>query len=197
MSLSDQSRRAIDAAAEQLRSLGHHVIEADINYGLGSLWNATVRFLKGAQHDVGSMPDPEKLEHRTRRIALLGRALPDRSLAGAIAREHELSAAINKAFDAADIVMTPLCESPAPDLSRCPQRGALRSLRAANTSAWLIPWNVTGQPAISIPIGIEDGLPTSIQLVGRPDDEATLLALAAQIEQSGPFPRPASRRPNN
>lgn len=45
------------------------------------------------------------------------------------------------------------------------------------------PANATGQPAISIPTGLSStGLPVGVQLVGRPADEATILALAAQIE---------------
>ena len=45
------------------------------------------------------------------------------------------------------------------------------------------PFNFTGQPALSLPMGFDaDGLPLSVQLVARPDDEATILALAAQLE---------------
>ena len=45
------------------------------------------------------------------------------------------------------------------------------------------PFNVTGQPAIAIPAGLSsDGLPLSVQLVGRPGAETTLYALAAQVE---------------
>jgi amidase len=65
----------------------------------------------------------------------------------------------------------------------------VRSLWKANTSAWLVPWNVIGQPALTVPTGIDgDHLPTAIHLAGRPNDEATLLALAAQIETARPFP---------
>jgi amidase len=49
-------------------------------------------------------------------------------------------------------------------------------------------WNMTGQPAISLPLSIDDdALPLGVQLVGRPADEATLLALAASIEQRHPW----------
>jgi amidase len=53
--------------------------------------------------------------------------------------------------------------------------------------------NVTGQPAISLPIHqTEDGLPIGAQLVGRPFDEATLLRLAGAIEHTLPW---AERQP--
>ena len=54
-------------------------------------------------------------------------------------------------------------------------------------------WNYTGQPAAAVPAGFTaDGLPLSVQLVGRSNDEATLLSLAAQIEAERPW---AERRP--
>ncbi|MEL6496273.1 MAG: amidase [Cyanobacteria bacterium J06623_7] len=53
---------------------------------------------------------------------------------------------------------------------------------------WILPcppFNVTGQPAISIPAGFdEQGVPIGVQLVGQPNDEATIIALAAQLERS-------------
>jgi amidase len=49
-------------------------------------------------------------------------------------------------------------------------------------------WNSTGQPAASIPAGFSaTGLPLAVQLVGRTDDEATLLSLAAQVEAARPW----------
>ena len=54
-------------------------------------------------------------------------------------------------------------------------------------------WNVTGQPAASVPAGFgSDGLPRAVQLVGRVNDEATLLSLAGQIEAARPW---AQQRP--
>jgi amidase len=49
-------------------------------------------------------------------------------------------------------------------------------------------FNVTGQPAISVPVGFgPDGLPTSVQIVGKPLSEDTLLQLATQIETAHPW----------
>jgi len=59
------------------------------------------------------------------------------------------------------------------------------------------PFNASGQPAIAIPTGFTDqGLPLGVQLVGRPADEATLFALAAQLEAQHPWSqqRPAMAR---
>ncbi len=48
--------------------------------------------------------------------------------------------------------------------------------------------NASGQPAISLPVGLaDDGLPVAVQLFGRPTDEATLLSLAAQLEEAQPW----------
>ena len=65
----------------------------------------------------------------------------------------------------------------------CPTCGTRRSQR---------PWNVAGWPAIAVPTGVgADGMPRAVQLVGRPGSEATLLGLAAQIEQRRPWQRVA------
>jgi amidase len=53
--------------------------------------------------------------------------------------------------------------------------------------------NVTGLPAVSLPLSqTDDGLPTGVQLIGRPADEATLLRVSAQVERARPW---AQRRP--
>jgi amidase len=54
-------------------------------------------------------------------------------------------------------------------------------------------FNLTGQPAVSVPVGFDgDGLPLGAQLVGRPGAEDVLYALAGQLERSQPW---AQRRP--
>ena len=58
-------------------------------------------------------------------------------------------------------------------------------------SGWVpftILWNVTGQPAASVPAGFSShGLPLAVQIVGGPNHESTLLSLAAQIEAERPW----------
>jgi amidase len=73
-------------------------------------------------------------------------------------------------------------------------RGALRTLLGMVAAyPFTGQWNLTGQPAISVPVGMgDDGLPLGVQLVGRKGEEATLLALAAQLEADTGWPE---RRP--
>ena len=54
------------------------------------------------------------------------------------------------------------------------------------------PFNISGQPAISLPLGEANGLPAGVQLIARQGQEAALLALAARLEQEMPW---ADRRP--
>ena len=59
-------------------------------------------------------------------------------------------------------------------------------------AAFTAPFNVTGQPAISLPLDHADGLPVGVQVVAGPWQDAVLLRLAAQLEQADPW---QDRRP--
>jgi len=62
----------------------------------------------------------------------------------------------------------------------------------ANThyAPFAAPWNLAGWPAMAVPAGQHpNGMPLSIQLVGRAGTEATLLAVAAQLERLRPWTR--------
>ena len=64
--------------------------------------------------------------------------------------------------------------------------------RAAEFVPYTALFNVTGQPAITVPAGMgADGLPTAVQLVGRPLAEDTLLQVAAELETARPWARRA------
>ncbi len=108
----------------------------------------------------------------------------------AIARGERLADRVDeRVFSRCDVLLTPtLAERPpqAPVLGRKPAPVAL--VRSMPMIAYTALWNVTGHPAAALPTGIaDDGLPVSVQLVGRRFDEVTLFALSAQIESVRPW----------
>lgn len=191
--LSDERRDALEQTADLLRSLGHEVFEQEVDYGFNAMANVSVRYIKGLRDDVATMSRPERLERNTRRLAALGRRLPETWLASARRNERALADRMNRSFDRADVVLTPIAGGPPPVITRVEGHGLARSLYLSNAAAWAAPWNAIGQPAASVPVGFDSsGLPLAVQLCGRPSDEATLLRVAAQLEEARPW---AHRRP--
>jgi len=76
------------------------------------------------------------------------------------------------------------------------RRGGVSTLAlVASRVPYFAVFNATGQPAASVPWFVDgESLPVAVQLVGRPSDEAVLLALSTQIEAARPW---ANRRPAN
>jgi amidase len=96
---------------------------------------------------------------------------------------------MNDPFIEHDVLLTPVTPAPPPRIGASEGRGWVATmLVAASTVPYLAPWNVTGQPAASVPAGFgSGGLPRAVLLVGRPNDESTLFALASQIEGARPW----------
>jgi amidase len=192
--LGAEQRRAVQDTAELLRSLGHEVLEREIDYGPGAWLNVTSRYLRGIHDEAAALEHPDRLERRTQGMVRLGGLVPAGQVARARAAEPALAARINAIFDHADVVLLPGPSGPPFRIGQLHGRGALWTLNAA---AAKVPWygvfNAIGQPAASVPAGFDAaGLPLAVQLAGRPNDEATLLSLAAQIERERPW---ADRRP--
>ena len=139
------------------------------------------------------MSRPERLERNTRRLAAIGGRLPDGWMTTARRKERAIAGRMNRSFDRADVVLTPMAGGPPPIITEVAGRGLAQSLYRSNAAAWAAPWNAIGQPAASVPAGFDShGLPLAVRLCGRPRDEATLLLVAAQLEEAHPW---ADRRP--
>jgi amidase len=187
--LSDDQRGALERTAALLGELGHDVIERDPAYGTGAIL-FTQTWLRGIYEASLGVPDRTQLERTTRRMAAAGRLVPEwraRRLEGD-ARTRATARTLGL-WEHVDVLMTPVLATTA----IAAEGGYGRSAVAAfNIAARFVPWtpafNLTGQPAIAVPAGFgTDGLPLSVQLVGRLGAEALLYSLAAQIEAAAPW----------
>ncbi|WP_407688820.1 amidase [Mycobacterium sp. HUMS_1102779] len=186
---------AVEEAGALLRELGHEVIHADPEYPPAAiLANYLPRYLRGISDDADALAHPELMEARTRNIARLGSFFSDRRMAALAAAEPALSARIQAIFDDVDVVVTPGNAAGPSRIGAYQHRGAVSTLLlVAQRVPYQQIWNLTGQPVAAVPWDFDgDRLPLAVQLVGRPDDEATLLSLSAQIEAARPW---AHRRP--
>ncbi|KZS67688.1 amidase [Mycobacterium ostraviense] len=185
---------AVDQAGALLRDLGHDVIIRDPEYPAALYANYLPRYLRGISDDADAQAHPERLEARTRAIARMGSFFSDRRMAALRAAEAALSSRIQSIFDDVDVVVTPGTAAGPSKIGAYQRRGAVSTLLlVAQRVPYQQVWNLTGQPAAVVPWDFDgDGMPMSVQLVGRPYDEATLLSLSAQIEAARPW---AHRRP--
>jgi amidase len=175
-------KRAVDQVAAQLRLLGHEVEPEDPPYP--PLSPSSIRFLAGIAQDVDERVErPDRLQRRTKGFARTGRAIPRQVLDWA-RREDDWSR-YKPLFDRHDVLVTPVNAVPPWRAGEWEGLGAVRTLlgMAQVQPVFTGEWNLTGQPAISVPGGVsEDGLPIGVMIVGRHNDEATLISLAAQLE---------------
>ncbi|MDT7537912.1 MAG: amidase [Actinomycetota bacterium] len=184
-------RRGLDAVLDVLRDLGHSVAEGTPSYA-GVQESFLTRYARGVRDDLVRLVDPSKTEQRTRAVASMGAKMPATLVARARRLGDEAAARLGTLPGDADVLVMPTIPHPALPV------GAMTGLRtlalAGRVTPFTAPWNVTGQPALSIPSGqTRDGLPVAVQLVGRPNSEGLLLRVAAQLEGRLGWP---GRRPS-
>ena len=193
--LHPDNRAALEETVVLLRRLGHEVNEREVDHGpIVPAPEFTALFLHGLHEEAEALAHPERLERRMRTLARLGGWLSPQVVEWARSREPTYAARVNELLLDHDVLLTPVTPGPPPRIGACEGRGWLwTTVVAAAVVPYLAGWNLTGQPACSVPAGFAvDGLPRAVQLVGRPNDEATLISLAAQLEADRPW---AENRP--
>jgi amidase len=198
---------AAEAAAALLESLSHHVEvshpaamdDADYtghfitNWAAGAAWN-----LDYWSRRIGRTVVAEDVEPLTWALAEMGRSTTAAQWLEAREWLH-LNTRESAAWwdeDGFDLLLTPTLAEPPPPLGTfdSPPDNPLHGLfRAASFVPFTPPINVSGQPAISLPLHwTADGLPIGVQLVAAYGREDVLLRVAAQLESAAPW---ADRRP--
>ena len=191
-------------AGELLASLGHDVEEAappwrrpDKLRRFTTLWAGLIGSSVGFGARVaGREPTLEDIEPLSMELYRKAQSVDTVKYLAAVTELQSFAREIIAFFDRYDVVVTPaLAQRPLPlgTLNPCSDDPWDDFRRSGLFTPFTAVINVTGQPAIVLPLfEDDDGLPLGVQLVGRPEDEATLLALGAQLEAARPW---AQRRP--
>jgi amidase len=195
---------AVRDAADLCTSLGHEVVEgapaldADLlRHSFIAIWSASTAWtLDDWGRRTGRAVTEGDVEPLTWGLAESGRARSAANYLLAVQDLQVIARQVARFFVDHDVWLTPTVAEPPPPLGSfdpTPDNPLFGMLRAA----WFVPFtplcNVTGQPAMSVPLWWNAGkLPVGVHFVGRFGDEATLFRLAAQLEAARPW---AHRRP--
>jgi amidase len=125
-----------------------------------------------------------------------GRSLSARDYAASVAAVRKANQRVQAELAPFDVFLTPtLTQLPRPvgywDMN---EPDFDKYIAKWTDAGFLFPFNLSGLPAVSVPaVWTKDDIPIGVQLVGRYGDEATILRLAAQLEQARPW---IQRRPS-
>ncbi len=174
----DGLRRAADALAD----LGHDVREVDLKYGAAAK-ALTARYLAGIRQSATEVDDPMLLQRNTRGMAALGRAFPPAAIRAATRAGQRWGETVHERLGV-DVLLTPVMTGVAPEVGRFAGRNGLQTILAMNAYyPYTAQWNHAGLPAVSLPAGADEGgRPLAVQLIGRRQADAVLMALASQAE---------------
>jgi len=189
---------ALDTA-RLCEDLGHHVAEASPEFdaaasreGFTAVFHANT-MANVARATGGGLPEPGLVEPLTRAMAERGRAMPAYVYIHHLQALHHESRRIARFFADYDLWLTPTLGAPPPPIGTFatdtddPDEWMQRLLGFIPFT-WLA--NVTGQPAMSVPLGqSRAGLPIGSHFLARYGEEDLLFRLAAQLERARPWRR--------
>lgn len=197
---------AAEHAARLLEAAGHTVEPIDVaalhqpqftDHFLPcyAAWTAADVDLYGTR--IGRPLTADDMEPHTWSLVEMGRTVSGPQYVAHLNALHRISAAIQSWWTSGwDLLLTPTIPEPPPTLgqfSSTPDNPLGPIFRAALIVPYTAPFNLTGQPAISLPLHWSDGgLPIGVQLVAEYGREDVLIRVAGQLEQAEPW---ADRRP--
>ena len=194
-------RAAVERLGALLETLGHHVEtthppaleDPELPAQFGALWAINTRSgVKAAEQWLGRPVVPGDIEPLTWTLFERAAAVTADEYVAAVAATAAYRRRVHQWWaDGWDVLVTPtMAATPAllGEMAQNPQRPLAPFAVSAKYAAFTSPWNVTGQPAISLPIAHDDaGLPVGVQLVAAYGGEDVLIRIAAQIEAALPW----------
>jgi len=193
---------AVEHAGALLEDLGHHVEIAQPECFFDDGFSrhfvtivavATAIDVETIGDTIGRPVEESDVEPDNWKMASIGRMISATDYVRSINWVHAWSRRLQAWWDDFDLLVTPVIAVPPPPIGWLsdPELGTERLRSILQFTAQ---FNVSGQPAISLPVGWSaDGLPIGVQFVGPIDDEALLLRVAGQLEVAAPW---AGRTPS-
>ncbi len=190
-------KEAILGVVRTFQEMGHEVKEASPDLtGLRGVFNTIVASNAAVQARMVPPAKLGELEPSTVNVMLFGHSLGAADYCAAVNTARQRAAGIMAFWQEHDFLLTPVMTQLPPSVGAMPSSFDLATIwdEITDLGAFTYPFNLTGQPGISVPAGWsrDYGLPIGIQIVGAYGSEAELLALAARYEEARPW---IGRRP--
>jgi len=196
---------AVRKTARTLAKLGHRVKEAAPPIDLPALDRACIgvwffafdRRLDGYAARTGRKVGPDTVEAATLRFYEFARSVSHERFLEALGYMNTARRAIGAFFAEHDVWLTPTTAQTGPELGFYNMNVDLPPeqfiAREESRQQFMVAYNVTGQPAMSLPLAMHSsGLPIGVQLGARPGEDHLLIELGAQLEREMPW---RDRRP--
>jgi amidase len=198
-----ECRAAVAGAGRLLESLGHHVEESApaamfeaefVGHFLMMIAADTEATFQAFEALLGRPISDDEIEPRNAGHRQLGRSLGAAPYLHSRAWLGMWTRRMAEWWGAHDLLVTPTLGAPPPELGWFTAAGPEQEgIRIASFIPYTAQFNVTGQPAVSLPLHwTPDGLPVGVQLVAGYGREDLLVRVASQLEQAAPW---ADRRP--
>jgi amidase len=194
-----ECQQAVRDAVALLEELGHDVEEAVFPFedtfveNFIKVWvGGTGEELHTCEKWLGHPLDRTKLEPMTAQMAEIADAQSGTDLLIAVDALRRLSREVLAFWNDHDVLVTPTLAKPPIEIGALKPAEGEPPIQMLMNAATFVPFtpafNVTGQPAMSVPLHqAPEGLPVGVQFVGRAAGEELLLSLAGQLEQARPW----------
>jgi len=202
--LDPEVQAALESTLKLLEELGHKLEERELGVDQRALYVALgpisssnmAAAVSELAERTGRALREEELEPLTWSIVESGRSVTGEQMARGLRALARLTRRLAQFFETLDVWLSPVMGTPPPKIGQIDPvqiPAAEVHRRQAQAFPFTPPFNMTGQPAMSVPLAwTPTGLPIGMQFAARYGDEATLLRLAAELEQARPW---RDRRP--
>jgi len=176
---------AFDSACRTLESLGARLVDLQLSPLIDYVDANRLIMLGEAYglHETDFREQPQLFGHHMFVRVALGAFLSAADYVESVRLRRELCLEFARALADVDVSISANSTGPAPRID------SVSTFSTFERASYTGPYNLTGSPALSVPIGFEDGLPLAFQIVGKPFDEAGVMRVGYAFEQATDFHR--------